>query len=112
MIPSFSRQSITKIRAGQKEVRGTIVDDWSHTTTETISPVLVQPAQSSISLDGRVLEVTDTLKVYCNIDVDILAGDRIVFENDTYTVNEAPRIWESPTGAVSTKQFTMVKYQG
>ena len=114
MIPSFSNQSITRIRPGTKNVRGTIVEDWSSTTiTElVISPVLVQPSQSSISLDGRVLGITDSYTVFCNINVDVIAGDRIVFENQTYTVNEEPRTWNSPSGNVSNKQFTMIRYKG
>lgn len=112
MIPSFCSQSITRLRAGQKEVRGTKIPDWNHPTTLTLSPVSVQPSASSVSLDGRVLGVTDSYTVYCNPDSDVIAGDRIIFENITYQVDEEPRTWQSPTGKISHKQFTMIKYKG
>lgn len=112
MIPSFCNQSITRLRPGTKEVRGTTIFDWSKATQTPISPVSVQPAQSSISLDGRVLGITDAYTVFCNPDADVIAGDRIVFENNTYTVDEEPRNWQSPTGRISSKQFTMIRYKG
>lgn len=112
MIPSFCSQSITRQRAGQKSSRGTIIPDWNNPDTLTLSPVSVQPSASSVSLDGRVLGVTDSYTVYCNLDADVLVGDRIVFENNTYTVDEEPRVWNSPTGRVSNKQFTMIRYKG
>lgn len=112
MIPSFCNQSITRLRAGQKNSRGTIIPDWSNPNTLTLSPVSIQPSASSVSLDGRVLGVTDSYTVYCNLDADVLVGDRIVFENNTYTVDEEPRVWNSPTGRVSNKQFTMIRYKG
>lgn len=112
MIPSFCNQSITRLRAKTKEVRGTTIPDWNNPNTLTLSPVSVQPSASSVSLDGRVLGVTDSYTVYCNLDADVLVGDRIVFENNTYTVDEEPRVWNSPTGRVSNKQFTMIRYKG
>lgn len=112
MIPSFCNQSITRLRAGKKEVRGTKIPDWTNPDTLPLSPVSVQPSASSVSLDGRVLGVTDSYTVYCNLDADVLVGDRIIFEDNTYLVDEEPRVWNSPTGRVSNKQFTMIRYKG
>jgi len=112
MLPSFCSQSITRIRAGIKNSRGSDIPDWDNATSTTISLVSVQPSSSSISMDGRVLGVSDSWTVYCNPDVDVLAGDHIEFDRETYLVNEAPRKWTSPSGLVSSLQFTMVKYSG
>lgn len=112
MLPSFCSQSITRLRAGIKNSRGSDIPDWEHATSSTISPVSVQPSSSSISMDGRVLGVSDSWTVYCNPGVDVLAGDHIEFDGETYLVNEAPRKWTSPSGLVSSLQFTMVKYSG
>lgn len=112
MIPSFCNQTITRLRASTKESRGTIIPDWSNPNTKDISPVSVQPSASSISLDGRVLGVSDSYTVYCNPDADVLVGDRIIFQNNTYQVDEEPRVWNSPTGKISSKQFTMIRYKG
>lgn len=112
MIPSFCSQSITRIRAGEKESRGSTIPDWDNPTTATISPCSVQPSTSTVSLDGRVLGISDSYTVYCNPNEDVKAGDRIVFDGETFEVNEEPRKWTSPSGLVSSLQFTMVRYDG
>lgn len=112
MIPSWASQTITRIRAGIKVERGSEVPDWLNSQSVTISPCSVQPASSSVSLDGRVLGLNDSYNVYCNPDADVLAGDHIVYGGQTYTVMEEPRIWTSPTGRVSNLQFTMTRWAG
>lgn len=112
MIPSFCTQTITRVRAGVKTERGSEIPDWANSSSLTISHCSVQPAASSISLDGRVLGLSSSYIVYCNPGVDVKAGDRIIFDNETYTVDEAPRIWQSPTGRVSHVQFTMTHWEG
>jgi hypothetical protein len=112
MIPSFCNQTITRLRPSTKESRGTIIPDWSNPTSKDITPVSVQPAQSTISLDGRVLGLSDAYTVYCNVDDDVLVGDRIIYDGKTFQVNEEPRVWHSPTGKVTNKQFTMIRYKG
>ena len=112
MLPSFCSQSITRIRAGVKQSRGSDIPDWDNTTSKDIFPVSVQPSSSTLSSDGRILGLSDSWTVYCNPDVDVLAGDHIEFDGETYLVNEAPRKWTSPSGLVSSLQFTMVKYRG
>lgn len=112
MIPSFCQQTITRYRAGTKSSRGSTIPDWDKATHIEITGVSVQPSSSSISIDGRVLGISDQWTVYCNPDTDVQAGDHIVFEGETYEVNEVPRNWTSPTGRVSSMQFTMVRYDG
>lgn len=111
MIPSFCNQKITRIRAMNKVERGSEVPNWHDSWTEDIYPCSVQPSSSSISIDGRVLGVSDSWTVYCNPDVDIKAGDKIIFEDHAYLVNEDPRRWQSPTGLVSSLQFTMIDWR-
>ena len=43
---------------------------------------------------------------------DVHAGDRIIFEGQTYDVDNEPSIWNSPTGRVSSKQFSMTLHKG
>lgn len=112
MIPSFCNQTITRLRPGTKESRGSIIFDWSTYTSLDINPVSAQPAGGSIDKDGRVLGMTDTYNVYTNLDADIHAGDRIIFEGNTYDVDNEPSIWNSPTGRVSSKQFSMTLHKG
>ena len=112
MIPSFCNQSILRKRPGRKESRGSVILDWNNTTDVTITPVSVQPVGGAIDVDGRVLGVTDTYNVYMNLDGDVIAGDRVVYEGRTYDVNQEPSVWQSPTGRVSSKQFSMTLHKG
>ena len=72
----------------------------------------VQPSGGSIDQDGRVLGITDTYNVYANTDADVHAGDRVIFDNNTYDVDREPGVWQSPTGRVSSKQFSMTLHKG
>lgn len=112
MIPSWASQSITRLRAGIKIERGSEVPDWSKVDTINISPVSVQPSSSSVSIDGRILGLSDSYDVYCDLDADVKAGDHVVYEGETFMVMQEPRTWHSPTGCVSNKQFTMTRWQG
>ena len=100
MLPSFCRQSITRIRPGTKESRGSTIPDWSPEVVDTlkISGCSVQPATTSLSQDGRVLGITDMLTAYIPEGSDVQAGDRIAFDGNVYTINGEPRKW---TGAVN-----------
>lgn len=112
MIPSWASQSITRLRAGTKIERGSEVPDWATATSLVISPVSVQPATSSVSIDGRVLGLSDSYDVFCDLDADVKAGDHVIYEDETYMVMQEPRTWHSPTGRASNKQFTMTRWQG
>lgn len=112
MIPSWANQSIVRLRASTKVERGSEVPDWANVDSKTISPCSVQPSASSVSIDGRVLGLIDSYTVYCDLGVDVKAGDHIVYGSETFLVNEEPRSWHSPTGRVSSTQFTMVRWQG
>lgn len=112
MIPSFCNQSITRRRAGTKDSRGSIIQDWNNYEDIIISPCSVQPAGGSIDVDGRVLGLTDSYNVYVNEDADVHAGDRIIFNGNVYDVDKEPGIWQSPTGRVSSKQFSITMHKG
>lgn len=112
MIPSFCTQVITRVRPGTKDSRGSIIYDWTNTEQIDISPCSVQPSNGYIDTNGRVLGINDTYNVYCNEGVDIHAGDRIIFDGKTFDINNEPSIWVSPTGRVSSVQFSMTLHKG
>lgn len=112
MLPGFFNMTITRLRAGQKDSRGSTVPDWTNPESLSISGCSVQPSNSDLSLDGRVLGIKDVYRVYCPIGSDILAGDRIVYDGQTFTVDEAPRKWISPTGRLNNLQFNMALWKG
>lgn len=110
---SFCQKSITRIRPGSKTSRGSIVPDWEHPlSSSSISGCSVQPASTTLNEDGRVLGLSDGLTVYAPAGADVLAGDHIVIDGDTYEINGEPRKWESPTGAVSNVQLNLKRYSG
>lgn len=112
MLPSFCTQTIVRRRASTKESRGSKILDWSNCTTSTINASSVQPSGGTIDVNGRVLGITDSYNVYVNLDADIHAGDRIEFNGQIYDVDKEPGIWQSPTGRVSSKQFSMTLRKG
>lgn len=111
-LPSFFTQSITRIRPGTKTLRGSEVPDWSNTTTVTIAGCSVQPAGTSLSMDGRVLALTDGLTAYVPANADIQAGDRIEYGGETYTINGAPRVWPSASGGLDHIQMNLERWSG
>lgn len=112
MLPSFCSQSITIIRPGTKEVRGSIVPDWEHTAQPVVvGGCSVQPASSSLSLDGRVLGLSDAWTAYLPEGTDVKAGDHILFDGNTYEINGEPRVW---TGAFTRShiQLNLTRWEG
>lgn len=111
MLPSFCTQSITRLRPGTTTSRGSVIPDWSKATTATISGCSVQPSTTSLSEDGRVLGIADQWIAYLPEGSDVEAGDRIIFEGNTYVIDGAPRVW---TGAfnLSNIQLTLKRWEG
>lgn len=115
MLPSFAvknGQTVTRIRPGEKTLRGSKVPDWSNTEQLVIAGCSVQPAGTSLSQDGRVLGVSDGYTVYMPPDTDVQAGDRIVYDGDTYTINGRPRKWKSATGRLDHIMISIERWAG
>ena len=113
MLPSWCSQSITRVRPGTKTVRGSVVPDWDSAKVSelTITGCSIQPASTSLSLDGRVLGISDGLTVYCPEGSDVQAGDHIEFEGETYAINGEPRKWAGPS-RTSHIQLNLVRREG
>ena len=112
MLPSFMRQTITRIRPGTKTLRGSEVFDWSNATTKDISGCSVQPASTSLSQDGRVLALTDGLTAYLPSGDDVQSGDRIQYAGEIYTITGAPRVWPSASGGLDHIQLNLERWSG
>lgn len=112
MLPSFFRQTITRIRPGVKMVRGSEALDWDNVSTLVITGCSVQPASTSLSQDGRVLGIADAYTAYLPAGSDVLAGDRIQVGSDVYTINGAPRVWPSATGGLDNIQLALERWSG
>lgn len=113
MLPSFCKQTIVVIRPGVKESRGSSIPDWSpeKITKKTINGCSVQPASTSLSMDGRVLGISEGWTAYLPEGSDVQAGDHIEFEGETYVINGEPKKW---TGAFtrSNIQLNLVRWEG
>lgn len=112
MVPSFWKQSITRIRPGTKTARGSAIPDWDDPDRLVVSGCSVQPASSTLSQDGRVQGVTNGLTVYAPPGADIKAGDRIEYNGETYTINGAPLVWPSATGGLDHLQLNLERWSG
>ena len=92
MLPSFCNDTITRIRPGQKESRGSIIPDWTTATEKEIGGCSMQPASTSLSQDGRVLGLLDEYTLFLPADADIQAGDRVRFNGQVYEIDGEVRI--------------------
>lgn len=113
MLPSWASQSVVIVRAGTKTIRGSTVPDWSASAVKktTVSGCSVQPASTSLSLDGRVLGLSDAWTAYVPEGTDVKAGDRVEFDGNTYEINGEPRVW---TGAFTRShiQLNLTRWEG
>lgn len=105
-------ESVTRKRPGTKTERGSTVPDWDKATSLTITGCSVQPSTTSLTRDGRVLGVAESYTLYMPLNADVIEGDRIVHDSETYTVIGIPKKWKSPTGRVSNKQVTVERWKG
>lgn len=112
MLPSWCTQSVTRIRPGQKTIRGSVVPDWDNATEEIITGCSVQPASTSLSEDGRVLGIVDGWTAYLPESADVIAGDHILFNGNVYEINGEPRAWQSPTGHNNHIMLNLRRYSG
>lgn len=111
MLPSFARQTVTRLRATTKTARGSTVPDWSNPNELTIGGCSVQPAATDLSQDGRVLGIMDGLTCYMPPGADVQDGDRILFEGNVYTIDGSPRVWPS-AGNLAHVQVNLRRYAG
>ena len=112
MLPSFCNQSIKVVRAKKTtNSRGSEVPDWSDTTKTTVSGCSIQPASTSLSLDGRILGISDGWTAYVPEGTDVKVGDHIEFDGETYEINGEPRKWTGPS-RTSHIQLNLVRWEG
>ena len=111
-LPSFCTQSLIRLRAGEKDSRGSIIKDWSDPDTLTISGCSVQPTGETISTDGRVMGVSEGFVAYTPIDADIKEGDRLTYKGLTFEVTSVQNPWFSPTGSLDHLIVGLTRYAG
>lgn len=111
MLPSWANQTITRIRPGTKTDRGSEIPDWSKATELEITGCSVQPTATSLSQDGRVLGISEQMTAYLPEGSDVIAGDRIRFEGQVYTITGEPKKWQTPFTR-SNMQLNLSRWEG
>lgn len=112
-LPSFCRQTITRIRPGSKTVRGTVVADWADAKRMPISGCSVQEiTTASNRADQRANAVSVGARLYAPPCADIRDGDRIEADGQTWIVDGHPLPKRSPTGAVSHLVASLQTFRG
>ena len=112
MLPNWATQTITRLRPTAKISRGSTVYDWSDTEELMIRGCSVQPTTTGLSQDGRVLGISEGLTIYCPPGSDIMAGDRIEYGGNVYTINGEPKPWIGATGLLSHVQINVERWRG
>lgn len=111
-LPSWAQQTVERIRPTIKIVRGSEIPDWSNPNILQIPGCSVQPANTSLSQDGRIQGITYGYTCYLPPASDVRAGDRIRFDGHDYTITGEPQIWQSPSGRVSNMQLNLERWSG
>ena len=109
---SWWDKSITRLRPGTTVSRGSAIYDWSKADTLIISGCDLQPGATARDMDGRVLNYSDGYTAYLPAGADVQAGDRIIYNGNTYEINGDIRPWNSPTGAVAHIQLNLTRWTG
>ena len=112
MLPSWFKQTVTRIRPSTKTSRGSTVPDWSDPSEKDIEGCSVQPSATTMSQDGRVLGISDSMTLYMPADADVQEGDRIEYAGKVYAVSGVARSWVSASGALDNKQATLERWDG
>ena len=112
MLPSWASDTVTRLRPTVITQRGSQIPDWTNPDRLEIPGCSMQPADTSLTQDGRIQGVTDGWTCFLPPGADVLAGDRIEYGGKVYAINGEPRVWASPTGLVSNTQLQLERWYG
>lgn len=112
MLPSFYRDTVTRIRPATTTSRGSTIPDWENATSLQIAGCHFQPGITTLSMDGRVLGISDGATCYMPANADVQAGDRIAFRGNVYTINGDIRQWPSASGGMDHIELHLMRWQG
>lgn len=111
MVLSFFKDTVTILRAPASIKNGMEVRDWTQAAEHTISNVQVAAPSTSRDFD-RTLNTSDRRTLRAKYDADIKAGDRVVWNGDTYEIDGEVFHTKSPTGRVSSTRCSLVRWSG
>ena len=109
---SFMNDTVTVLRAPIIKKNGMEKRDWSNADDFTVTDVMITSQSTSRDFEDRTLQLSDRRTLRANYDADIKAGDRIVWNGNTYEVEGDVFHTASPTGRVSSTRCTLVRWNG
>ena len=109
---SFMRDTVTVLRAELSTKRGMEHYDWPEAEEITLTNVQVIAQGTTRDFGDRVLNVSDRRTLRAPYNADIQAGDRVIWNGETYEVDGEVFHTKSPTGRVSSTRCTLVRWKG
>ena len=109
---SFMRDTVTVLRAELSTKRGMENYDWTEAEEITLTNVQVIAQGTTRDFGDRVLNVSDRRTLRAPYNADIQAGDRVIWNGETYEVDGEVFHTKSPTGRVSSTRCTLVRWKG
>lgn len=109
---SFCNDSVVVLRAQLQTKNGMQYFDWDNAVRATVSNVQITAQSTSRDFEGRVLQVSDRRTLRARYNANIQAGDRVIWNGDTYEVEGEVFHTKSPTGRVSSTRCTLVRWVG
>lgn len=109
---SFFNDTVIRKRAATTMKNGMESFDWANAADMTITNVQVTAQSTSRDFAGRVENVSDRRTLRASYDADIKAGDRVIWNGETYEVEGEVFHTKSPTGRVSSTRCTLVRFTG
>lgn len=109
---SFMNDSVTRYRAPVTKYNGQDKYDWTNAVAKTITNVQVVAQSTARVFEDRTLNISERYTLRAKYDADIEAGDRIVWNGNTYEIEGEVFHTKSPTGRVSSTRCTLVRWVG
>ncbi|MDO4527429.1 MAG: head-tail adaptor protein [bacterium] len=104
--------SVTRYRASITKHNGQDIYDWANAVAKTITRVQVVGQSTARVFEDRTLNISERFTLRAKYDADIQAGDRIVWQGNTYEIEGEVFHTKSPTGRVSSTRCTLVRWVG
>lgn len=108
---SFFKDTVTVLRAGLVNKNGMQVFDWSNPESWTLTRCQCTPQATDREYD-RTLNYPDRRTLRAPYNADIQAGDRVIWNGDTYEIQGEVFHTASPGGGASTTRCTLARWEG
>lgn len=109
---SFCNETVEVLRAPFIKKNGMELRDWDNAQSHNEHSILITAQATSQEFAERTEQKTVRRTLRGPYDADIIAGDRIVWNGDTYDIEGEVFHSKSPTGRASSTRCTLVRFNG